>query len=110
MAAHDDARGVTTHPEPQCGSRGPTAPHAYPGRDGEIADAMAATAALLARSHSVGRLDTRRTALLHKRFRAAVALARHDAEAAAGALARIEAELRSGALGPPGADPDPFCR
>ena len=65
------------------------APHAFPGRAGELADLMAESARLLRRTTAENPAADAWKPLWHKRFSAALALARHDEQRAESALRRL---------------------
>ena len=71
------------------------APHRFPGALGQLADTMAVTARTMSATCGRAERSSERAALYNKRFRAALALAKHDPEAATAAFAALNEELAS---------------
>ena len=69
------------------------APHRFPGALGELADTMAATARTMTATCTSSNSVDECASLYNKRFRAALALAKHDPEAAAAVFTALNEEL-----------------
>ena len=69
------------------------APHRFPGALGQLADTMASTARTMSVTCTGPERPNDLAALYNKRFRAALALAKHDPEAAAAVFTALNEEL-----------------